>query len=176
MIKLLKTALQVGVATVPYPFVQVQVAPAFRGKPVYDFKSCISCGACAKACPPNAISLSVDMEQGTSSWSIFYGRCIFCGRCEEVCPTGAITLSHEFELTSFTREDLITRADFKLKRCSVCDRYFMPSRELAYVLALMTENDTSDEAQNRRSLLEVCPDCKRRLDVDKMKKAMTLSE
>ena len=33
--------------------------------------------------------VETDLEAGTRTWSIFYGRCIFCARCEEVCPTGA---------------------------------------------------------------------------------------
>lgn len=35
MFKLLKKALQVGEATVEYPFKPLKVSPGFRGKPVY---------------------------------------------------------------------------------------------------------------------------------------------
>ena len=33
MLKLIKEVLRVGNATVPYPFVKVDVSPGFRGKP-----------------------------------------------------------------------------------------------------------------------------------------------
>ncbi len=36
MLKLFKEVLRVGNATVPYPFVKVDVSPGFRGKPEYD--------------------------------------------------------------------------------------------------------------------------------------------
>jgi NADH-quinone oxidoreductase subunit I len=34
-------------------------------------------------------------------------RCIFCGMCEEACPEEAIFLGHEFELSSYDRDDFI---------------------------------------------------------------------
>src|SRR5512144_489924 len=96
--KLLQEVLNVGEATVPYPFVALELMPGFRGKPQHDPELCLACAACAVACPPNALTMLTDMDQGLLTWQIFYGRCIFCGRCEEVCPTGAITLRPEFEL------------------------------------------------------------------------------
>ena len=36
MLKLIREVLKVGQATVPYPFVPVEVAPGFRGKPEYN--------------------------------------------------------------------------------------------------------------------------------------------
>lgn len=176
MLKLLKKVFEVGEATLKYPFAPVEVAPGFRGKPVYNFQSCISCGACTLACPANAISLDCDLEKGTRTWSLFYGRCIFCGRCEEVCPTGAITLSPDFELAAFKKEDLFCRAEFCLNKCRLCDKFFTPTKELEYVLAVMVQAGLPEsEIVNRRSLIEVCPDCRRKVEIEKMKKAMTAS-
>ena len=45
--------------------------------------ACISCGACAEACPVNAIS------QGDSQYVIDASVCISCGACAGVCPVGA---------------------------------------------------------------------------------------
>lgn len=48
---------------------------------------CVSCGACTKECPREAVTIwkgcyaLVDSEQ-----------CIGCGRCEKVCPAGCIVL------------------------------------------------------------------------------------
>ena len=47
--------------------------------------ACVSCGACADACPVSAIS------QGGSQYVIDAGTCIECGTCAGVCPTGAIS-------------------------------------------------------------------------------------
>lgn len=45
---------------------------------------CVSCGACAGACPVGAISA------GDSKYVVDAATCIDCGACEGVCPTGAI--------------------------------------------------------------------------------------
>ncbi|MEW5867657.1 MAG: formate hydrogenlyase complex iron-sulfur subunit [Chloroflexota bacterium] len=170
VLKLIKEVLKVGQATVPYPFVPVEVAPGFRGKPEYDPEQCIACAACVIACPPNALSMETDLEQGVRTWSIFYGRCIFCARCEEVCPTGAIKLGPDFEMASFSRDDLIVRADFQLAACSQCGAYFAPAKELELVLALLDQAGLpADEAADRRALLHACPECRRKIDLPRVK-------
>ena len=45
--------------------------------------SCISCGACAEACPVQAIS------EGESLYVIDKEACISCGACADTCPVGA---------------------------------------------------------------------------------------
>lgn len=45
--------------------------------------ACVSCGACADACPVSAIS------QGDSQYVIDAGTCIDCSTCAGVCPVGA---------------------------------------------------------------------------------------
>ena len=41
---------------------------------------CISCGACAAACPVGCIS------QGETCFAIDQSACISCGTCAGVCP------------------------------------------------------------------------------------------
>ncbi len=45
--------------------------------------ACISCGACADACPVSAIS------EGDATYVIDEGTCIECGACADTCPVGA---------------------------------------------------------------------------------------
>lgn len=44
---------------------------------------CISCGACAEACPVEAIS------EGDGKFVIDADTCIDCGACAGSCPVGA---------------------------------------------------------------------------------------
>ena len=46
--------------------------------------ACVSCGACADACPVGAIS------QGDDRYVIDAGACLDCGSCADTCPNGAI--------------------------------------------------------------------------------------
>ncbi len=46
-------------------------------------ENCISCGACAGACPMNCI------KQGTERYEIDASVCISCGTCAGVCPVEA---------------------------------------------------------------------------------------
>jgi len=171
MLKLIREVLKVGEATLHYPFEPIEQMPGFRGKPHHDADLCIACAACAIACPPNALNIATDLDQGIQTWSLFMGRCIYCGRCEEVCPTGAITLSPDFELAVMNKQDLYEQADYKLAACHCCGMYFAPAKELDYVFALLKQSGLTDEVlANTRTLLEVCPECKRRNDVPKMVK------
>lgn len=169
MLKLIKEVLRVGEATLAYPFEPIEVMPGFRGKPLHDPIKCIACAACAIACPPNALSITTDLDQGLRTWSLFMGRCIYCGRCEEVCPTGAITLSPDFELAVMNKQDLYDQADYKLAACRICGMYFAPAKEIEYVSALLGQSHLSEDASaSARALLEICPECKRKNDVTKM--------
>jgi len=170
VLKLIKEVLKVGQATVPYPFVPVEVPPGFRGKPEYDPEQCIVCASCTIACPPNALTMETDLEYGTRTWKLFYGRCIFCARCEEVCPTGAIRLGYDFELASFNREDMIIQAEFKLAACTECGSYFTSAKELDHVLNLLDQAGLPPEdAKIRHVQLRKCPECRRKNDLTRVK-------
>ncbi len=46
--------------------------------------ACLSCGACASACPVGAIS------EGDGKFEIDASACISCGSCAGTCPANAI--------------------------------------------------------------------------------------
>lgn len=165
MLKLLKEVLKVGEATLPYPFAPVEVQPGFRGKPHHDPQKCIACAACAIACPPNALSMTTDLDQGLQTWTLFVGRCIYCARCEEVCPTGAIQLSPDFELAVMNKADLYEQADYQIAECAACGIPFAPAKEIAYMLERLAHSAAAPELQQTRELLHLCPECKRKHDL-----------
>ncbi len=52
-------------------------------------EKCISCGACASACPMTCIS------QGDDKYVVDESICISCGTCAGVCPVDAPAPSEE---------------------------------------------------------------------------------
>lgn len=104
MFKLLKARLLQGGRTVSYPRGEGKVPDRFRGRPVVDASNCPpDCGACAAACPAEAISI-----KGKEA-AVDLGRCLFCEDCQRVCPADAIRYSRDFSLAAFKREDLIVK-------------------------------------------------------------------
>ena len=147
MLKLLKTIMRAGTATVKYPFAPLEVSPGFRGKPDLMPSQCIACGACACACPANALTIQTDDQQNSRTW----------------CPTRAIQLTNNFELTVTNKADLYTRATFHLQRCSRCERPFAQQKTVALAAELLAQQQNAP--QNREMLwaqASVCPECKQR--------------
>lgn len=78
---------------------------------------CVGCELCAIVCPSQAIYVkpaennpdapNSHGERYASDFQINMLRCIYCGLCEEACPTGAIILGNDYELSSYTRQELI---------------------------------------------------------------------
>ena len=163
MFKLLKTVIKTGEATTKYPFAPLEISDDFRGKPELDANQCLSCGACTRACPANALIMETDVKAGTRRWELSMARCIYCGRCEEVCPTKAITLSQNFELAVTRKEDLYEDAVFSLADCGQCGRPFVAQKLLEYVLDTLAQSGgTKEQLKLRRQQLETCPECRRR--------------
>ena len=52
--------------------------------PTVNADECVACGACADACPQNAITVD-DVAV------IDAGKCVECGACVDECPAGAIS-------------------------------------------------------------------------------------
>lgn len=100
---------------------------------------CVGCELCAIVCPSQAIYVKPAQnnpeapnshgERYASDFQINMLRCIFCGYCEEACPTGAIILGNEYELASFTRQELIYTKD-RLTEKNPGDSGRDPNREI----------------------------------------------
>lgn len=132
-----------------YPGEPPLLTERFRGAIEVDPERCWGCGACAAACPPNAIRVEVDGE-GVRLY-YFLGRCIFCGKCYEVCPRGAISVSRGFEYAAQSPEDLETVLVLEAARCPVCGRPFGSLRELRSV---------SEVAWSVKKRIAACPECR----------------
>jgi hydrogenase-4 component H len=164
MFKTIKGIIKTGNATIAYPFAPLERPKDVRGKPEHESLACIACAACATACPSNALQMRTNLEAGTISWSINYGRCVFCGRCEEVCPTRAMRLSAEFELAVMRKEDLEEVCTYRLHACDACGAYYASDKEIDYARQILGKSANSEETRHSLELLTVCPQCKNILD------------
>jgi NADH-quinone oxidoreductase subunit I len=110
-------------ATIQYPEEKVPVYPRFRGRHrLHKFEDtglekCVGCSLCAAACPADCIRVVAAEntpenrvsagERYAAVYEINMSRCIFCGYCEIACPFDAITMGHDYELSDYSRSDLI---------------------------------------------------------------------
>ena len=112
--------------TLRYPEEKRKLPTRFRGRHYFTkwedgLERCVGCEFCAIVCPSQAIyvkpaenkpgDVHSHGERYASDFQINMLRCIYCGYCEEACPTGAIILSNEYELSGYTREELIFTKD-----------------------------------------------------------------
>jgi NADH-quinone oxidoreductase subunit I len=119
------------VVTIQYPEEKTPVYPRFRGRhklhrfedseggrdPNSGLEKCVGCSLCAAACPADCIRVVAAEntpenrvsagERYAAVYEINLSRCIFCGYCEVACPFDAITMGHDYEMSDYTRSDLI---------------------------------------------------------------------
>ena len=96
-----------------YPDEPVVMPDRFRGIQHFDPEKCIVCNQCARICPTQCINLigkapSDPAKKGKviDTYDINFEICILCDLCTEVCPTEAIVMTNNFELATFSRDDL----------------------------------------------------------------------
>jgi NADH-quinone oxidoreductase subunit I len=99
--------------TYAYPDIPIEMPDRFRGIQYFDPEKCIVCNMCAKICPTDCITLTgkanPDPEKKgkvIDTYDINFELCILCDLCTEVCPTEAIVMTNNFELSSYSRDDL----------------------------------------------------------------------
>ncbi len=126
--------------TQQYPEYKRPVYPRFRGRHRLHthengLEKCVGCSLCAAACPADCIRVVAAEntpdnrvsagERYARIYEINMSRCIFCGYCELACPFDAITLGNEFEISEYSRDDLVYTKDMLLaepiKRVPVAD-------------------------------------------------------
>ncbi|SHE11330.1 NADH-quinone oxidoreductase subunit 9 [Chlamydia abortus] len=100
--------------TYAYPDVPLKMPDRFRGIQYLDPEKCIVCNQCARVCPTECITLvgkpNPDPESKIArvleTFDINFEICILCDFCTEVCPTEAIVMTNNFELATYSRDDL----------------------------------------------------------------------
>jgi ferredoxin len=99
-------------------------------------ESCTACGACAKACPTEALKFQKNEDEMTFSISFSAQNCIGCDLCDHVCMPDAIILNHAptLEQVFGAKEPVIAEAG-PMVRCERC-RTWMAKREGVTLCAL----------------------------------------
>lgn len=73
--------------------------------------NCTGCSICERACPNGSISVlttkNLAGKKVLSEYIYRLSQCTFCNLCIEACPFGAIEMGREYELASYTREQMI---------------------------------------------------------------------
>lgn len=69
-------------ATTGYPFEPAKYPERMRGHVQIKIEDCISCGLCARSCPPGALKV----DRAARTWTINRFDCVQCGNCTNVCP------------------------------------------------------------------------------------------
>jgi NADH-quinone oxidoreductase subunit I len=101
-----------------YPDEMPTLSPHFRGRlaltvnPESGDHLCISCRQCERVCPDKCIKITSAKSAETNkleliNFEIDHGLCMFCGLCTEVCPTNCIINTNDFEMSEYSRADLI---------------------------------------------------------------------
>jgi NADH-quinone oxidoreductase subunit I len=105
--------------TYAYPDVPIEMPDRFRGIQYFDPEKCIVCNLCAKVCPTECITLvgkpNPDPEKKgkvIDTYDINFEICILCDLCTEVCPTAAVVMTNNFELASYSRDDLFKNMEW----------------------------------------------------------------
>jgi len=104
--------------TIQYPEQTRTLAPNARGihrlnRDDQGRVKCVACFMCETACPAHCIHIKggespwPDREKYPVSFVIDELRCIYCGMCEEACPVDAIELTTSFEMSSYSRNEML---------------------------------------------------------------------
>ena len=156
-VKLVIIAGKEGRVTVKYPFQEPIVTSEFRGEIEIDPAKCIGCGACVRACPPNALELLESEKEVILRY--FVGRCIFCWRCVDVCPVSAIKGTKNFELATDKLTDLYTLVVHTRAICELCGTPAETVRVRRYV---------TEKVPISEEYVNTCPTCRKKQFVGKV--------
>jgi len=162
-----------GPYTANFPAEPTPLPKAIRGRPTYHPEGCVGCGACAQVCPARAIEVRDERAAGRAPVRrlvLHYDICVFCGECVRGCATQeGITLSNEWELSGFSRAEMVQTVEKEMAPCEICGEPIAARDHLLWIHrrlgSLASANVTvSLAAAEALGLRETVPRDDRRID------------
>ncbi|MCK4756892.1 MAG: 4Fe-4S binding protein [Thermoplasmata archaeon] len=102
----------------------------FRGCHALDEELCVSCGLCEIICPNDAIDL---VEYGGKKLpQVNQARCMFCTLCVEICPKDALGMTNDYDVSGFTREELLSTPADMIARKGDLRRPDLPPKKIEF--------------------------------------------
>ncbi len=83
-------------------------------------EACTACGACARACPTEALRFEKNEEETTYKLMFSARTCIGCDLCVHVCLAEAVTVEHEPTFTQIFGIEALTLQEGELVKCERC--------------------------------------------------------
>lgn len=118
----------------PYGPVTPPIPEGFRGRPVYEEKECVGCGACAHVCPTGVIEITDDPKTAVRTLTQILDRCIYCGQCQRYCITDTgIQLTQEYNMVTTDRTKYRDGIEKKLVLCEHCRSIIGPRDHIIWI-------------------------------------------
>ena len=98
-------------ATRHYPLEQREPFERARGELGLTVDACIFCGACARKCPSQCITV----DKKTATWTLDPMACVCCGICVEACPKDCLQQEPAYRRPTTEREQIALQGEIKRK-------------------------------------------------------------
>jgi len=118
---------------------------------IVDQNKCNMCGACAKACVPEALKI-VNIN-GRDTLQFEHSKCIACMGCERVCQPNAITIVRELNLKTINKT---VKLNVDRSKCSMCGKAIDPS-------TIKSSQQLPHDSDSESEIMDYCEDCRKSL-------------
>jgi ferredoxin len=144
-------------------------APLVSGAPFgevcVDTQACTLCMGCVKVCPTGA--LQQGGEQNAPQLNFCEDRCVQCGICAAACPEDAIRLTARFVYDARTRKRPRVLSESPSFCCITCGKPFTTKAIVERMQERLKDNPFFQGDGIR--VLQQCPECRARYDVNALR-------
>jgi len=96
-------------ATRLYPLEQRDPFERARGELALSVEECIFCGACARKCPSQCITV----DKTAATWTLDPMACVGCGICVSACPKSCLSQETAYRRPATIREELTLQGEIR---------------------------------------------------------------